>query len=92
MSSLGIILHEVERLWQLSESYRAGYLWLPDTRARIVAEHNAMIDALADYDLDLLVEKSEQHREASEEMVLSLLGDSNSDEFEVSEDRKRSKR
>jgi len=82
MSPLGIVLHEVERLWQLSESYRAGYLWLPETRTRIIAEHDAMIEALAAYDLDRLVETAEQHRSASERTVLSLLGGTADDDEE----------
>jgi DNA-binding GntR family transcriptional regulator len=73
MSPLSLVLREVERLWHLSEFYRAGYLWLPETRTRIVVEHDEMIDALAAGDLDRLVALAARHRHASEETVLSLL-------------------
>jgi DNA-binding GntR family transcriptional regulator len=73
MSPLGLIRREVERLWQLSESYRASYLWLPETRTRIVIEHDTMIDAVVAGDRALLVREAEQHRHASESTVLSLL-------------------
>lgn len=73
MSPLTMVFREVERLWYLSEPYRAGYLWLPETRSRIVTEHNAIIDAVTAHDLDRLVSAAEQHRHASEQTVLSLL-------------------
>ncbi|MBL7499149.1 GntR family transcriptional regulator [Frankia sp. CNm7] len=75
LSPLRLVRREVERLWHLSEAYRAGYLWLPETRARIVAEHAMMIDALAAFDIDRLVHTAEQHRSASEQTVVGLFAD-----------------
>jgi DNA-binding GntR family transcriptional regulator len=83
MSPLSLILREVERLWDLSEFYRAGYLWLPETRTRIVLEHEAMIEALAAYDIDRLVELAGEHRQASEQTVLTLLVYPDNDEAGV---------
>jgi DNA-binding GntR family transcriptional regulator len=73
LSASNLILREVERLWQLSEAYRAGYLWLPETRTRIVAEHDGIIDALERHDLEVLVHLADQHRGASEQTVTGLL-------------------
>jgi DNA-binding GntR family transcriptional regulator len=73
LSQLELVVRQVERLWHLSEPYRATYLWLPETRGRIVAEHEAMIQAIADGDRRGLVRLADQHRRASEEAVLSLI-------------------
>jgi DNA-binding GntR family transcriptional regulator len=73
LSPLVLFFREVRRLWQLSEGYRATYLWRPETRARIVAEHAAIIGSLRDFDRDQLVELCMQHRAASEGAVMDLL-------------------
>jgi DNA-binding GntR family transcriptional regulator len=73
LSPLDLFRREVRRLWQLSEGYRATYLWLPETRARIVSEHAAMVTALREFDPVRLVELSAQHRTASEDVVVGLL-------------------
>jgi DNA-binding GntR family transcriptional regulator len=76
LSPLDLFRREVRRLWQLSEGYRATYLWLPETRARIVSEHAAMVAVLREFDRDQLVELSAQHRRASEDVVVGLLAGS----------------
>jgi DNA-binding GntR family transcriptional regulator len=74
LSPLTLFQREVRRLWQLSEGYRATYLWLPETRSRIAAEHVAIVQALRRFDIDRLVELSSHHRGASEDVVVGLLG------------------
>jgi DNA-binding GntR family transcriptional regulator len=73
LSPLDLFCREIRRLWQLSEGYRATYLWLPETRTRIVAEHAAILSALSDFDPDLLIELTSAHRGASEDVVIGLL-------------------
>jgi DNA-binding GntR family transcriptional regulator len=73
LSPLHLFRREVHRLWQLSEGYRATYLWLRETRARIASEHAAMVHVLREFDPDRLVELSAQHRHASEDVVMGLL-------------------
>jgi DNA-binding GntR family transcriptional regulator len=73
LSPLKLFRREVRRLWQLSEGYRATYLWLPETRERIVQEHTAIIEALASQDIGKLVELCTQHRDQSETVVVGLL-------------------
>jgi DNA-binding GntR family transcriptional regulator len=73
LSPLSLFRREVRRLWQLSEGYRATYLWLPETRERIVQEHTAIIDALASLDISKLVELCMRHRDQSETVVVGLL-------------------
>jgi DNA-binding GntR family transcriptional regulator len=74
LSPLELFRREVLRLWQLSEGYRATYLWRRETRARIIAEHATIIGSLRDFDRDQLGELCAQHRAASEDAVIGLLG------------------
>jgi DNA-binding GntR family transcriptional regulator len=73
LSSLDLFQKELRRLWQLSEGYRATYLWLPETQKRVVLEHGEIISALRKYDLEKVVEFSARHRAASKEVVIALL-------------------
>jgi DNA-binding GntR family transcriptional regulator len=74
LSDRARIRREVERLWQLSEGYRATYLGLPETRSRIVDEHRGILAALKDPDIPLLQSLSASHRQASQDLVIALLG------------------
>lgn len=73
MSPLDLVLRQVKNLWQLSEAYRTTYLWMTGTRERVLAEHEEMIRALSEYDLDDLVRLSDSHRAASEAAVVHLV-------------------
>jgi DNA-binding GntR family transcriptional regulator len=75
VSPLGLIVREVERLWQISDTYRAllGDDFFADEHARIVADHTAMIDALEQNDHKRLIEITDQHRAASEVYLLERL-------------------
>lgn len=76
LAPLELFTREVRRLWQLSEGYRATYLWLRETRKRIVIEHNAIVSALRKFDVDQLVALCADHRAASEDVVVELLAGS----------------
>jgi DNA-binding GntR family transcriptional regulator len=73
LSPLQLVAAHVRRLWNLSQPYQATYLWLPETRSRVVAEHESMIAALRAHDRRALVEVADAHRGASESSVLALL-------------------
>jgi DNA-binding GntR family transcriptional regulator len=73
LSPLELVTRQVERLWHQSEPYRATYLWLPATQERILADHEAMIAALAAGDRERLVEVADRHRAAAEESVVGFL-------------------
>ena len=73
LSPLDLVIRQVERLWHLSESYRAAYLWLPARQDQIVEEHAAMLFALERGDLEELVSLADAHRAAAEESVIALL-------------------
>jgi DNA-binding GntR family transcriptional regulator len=73
MSPLDLVRQEVERLWNLSESYRAAYLLLPGSIDRVLAEHEEMIGALEALDLERLVDLADGHRANAEAIVSALL-------------------
>ena len=73
LSPMDLVLRQVERLWHLSESYRAAYLWLPAAQERIISEHVAMIAALEAGDIKGLMAVADRHRSAAEAGVVRLL-------------------
>ena len=73
LSPLNLVQRQVERLWQISEPYRAAYLSIPASRERIVDEHAGMLEALANGDTGGLVERADRHREEAVRSVVALL-------------------
>ena len=73
LSPMHLVTGQVERLWNLSESYRAAYLWLPSAQERVITEHQALIDTLEREDVDRLLAVADQHRSAAEASVTALL-------------------
>jgi DNA-binding GntR family transcriptional regulator len=65
-SPLNLVVAEVRRLWTLAMPYHAAYLYDPAARARVVAEHDQMIEALARHDNDRLDELMNLHRQGGE--------------------------
>lgn len=74
LSPLDAVHREIKRLWEMSESYRALYLYSRAARERIVAEHQSMLDALARRDLDGLLEALDHHRWQAQDEVAATLG------------------
>jgi DNA-binding GntR family transcriptional regulator len=73
LSGLDHVVAEVARLWHRSEPYRLVYSAERDARARIVAEHDRMIDALRAGDPALLARLMDEHRHTSERDVVFAL-------------------
>jgi DNA-binding GntR family transcriptional regulator len=73
LSPLGLVRREIERLWNISEPYRAAYLCLPQTRRRIIREHAAMLEALERGDTARVVRLADRHRAAAAATVTALL-------------------
>ena len=73
LSGLSHVVAEVSRLWDQTEPYRSVYSSQHDTRARIVAEHDALITALARGATEELIGHMDRHRGASERDVVSVL-------------------
>ncbi|MHB2024874.1 MAG: GntR family transcriptional regulator [Mycobacteriales bacterium] len=73
-SSYRLVRDQVERLWNLSEFYRALCVYDSHTRPRIIAEHDAIIKAARMGDAEALVAACDQHRAAAQEDLLRILG------------------
>lgn len=65
-SPLQLVVAEVRRLWTLAMPYHAAYLYDPAARARVVAEHDQMIEALTRQDNERLVALMDEHRRGGE--------------------------
>lgn len=74
LSPLGLIRKEVERLWRLAAPYIIFDLSRESERAQTVAEHAALIDALASQDPDRLLEVLNHHRSKTGLPVPSVIG------------------
>ena len=73
LSPLDLIHIEVNRLWQMSDSYRAFYLAGP-SRHHTATEHEGIIEALRARDMDLLIERLNEHRGRARNEVGTMLG------------------
>jgi DNA-binding GntR family transcriptional regulator len=73
LSGLAHVVAEVSRLWDKTEPYRSVYSTQHSVRLRIVAEHDALIAALARGATEELVDHMDGHRGASERDVVSVL-------------------
>ncbi len=73
LSPLDLIHIEVNRLWQMSDSYRAFYLAGP-SRHNTAVEHRGIIEALRQRDLELLIQRLNEHRSRAHTEVGTLLG------------------
>ncbi|WP_051940160.1 GntR family transcriptional regulator [Phaeacidiphilus oryzae] len=72
-AGLGLLTAELERVWFLTQAYRAVYVSDPDTVRRIVAEHDAIVDALASGDHAALPGLHARHRAGTLECVRARL-------------------
>jgi DNA-binding GntR family transcriptional regulator len=72
LSPLELVHDEINRLWEMSDSYRAFYLAGP-SRYRTVTEHQVMIDALRRHDLEGLLDTMDRHRTEAQEEVSAML-------------------
>jgi len=66
LSPRGLIVDEIERLWNLAAPYHAMYLYSPDGRRTILAEHTGMIGALTAGDNARLAALMNDHRHGSQ--------------------------
>jgi DNA-binding GntR family transcriptional regulator len=68
-----LMRREVERLWAMSESYRAVYHYAEAGHSPIHAEHQRMITAVKSQDRDELIRAADEHRSHAETYVVRLL-------------------
>jgi DNA-binding GntR family transcriptional regulator len=73
LAGLEHVVAEVGRLWDQTTPYRTVYSTDRAARARIVDEHQALVDALRRSEIDQLIEVMDAHRRASELEVIQVL-------------------
>ena len=73
LSELRLVVAEIERIWTWALPYHSVYLHDEAGRARIVAEHRAMVTALGQGDPERLVELMDTHRAGSETQLNLML-------------------
>lgn len=73
LADADFVIAEVRRLWDFSDAYRALYLLSPESRSRVPDEHDELIDALRQRDLERCVDVMDRHRAGAEERVVPLL-------------------
>jgi DNA-binding GntR family transcriptional regulator len=74
LSPLETVHQEVNRLWEMSDSYRAFYLAGP-SRHQTATEHDEIIDALRRHDLGKLVKALNRHRRRALDEVGTMIGE-----------------
>lgn len=73
-SPLKRVLQEVDRLWYMSDFYRALYIHEPSSRRKVSEDHGRILQAVRDQDSAELIRASDEHRSATEDMVVRRLG------------------
>jgi DNA-binding GntR family transcriptional regulator len=73
LSELHLVVGEIRRIWTWALPYHAVYLHDETGRARILAEHRAMVTALGAGDVDRLVELMDTHRAGSAAQLSLML-------------------
>jgi len=73
LGGLGLVIDELERLWNWAAPYHTIYLFSADSRRAILQEHEEMIEALRDGDNARLAELMHQHRHGSETQLGFML-------------------
>jgi DNA-binding GntR family transcriptional regulator len=73
-STLTIMVTEIERIWRVSDPYRALHLSNRDRRAHVAVDHDKMIQAIEDRDAPLLIKLQDAHRATSRALLQDMLG------------------
>ncbi|MDI9917173.1 GntR family transcriptional regulator [Rhodococcus sp. IEGM 1379] len=73
-SPLQRVRQEVERLWYMSDFYRALYIHESSSRQQISEDHERILQAVRDQDTAELIRASDEHRSVTEVLVVTRLG------------------
>lgn len=73
-AGMDLVLHELARIWSMSEAYRSLYLFEQASRDRVVAEHARIIDALRRHDLAEVERLLDAHRAEVPAQLAALIG------------------
>ncbi|RRO19871.1 GntR family transcriptional regulator [Saccharopolyspora rhizosphaerae] len=64
-SGLDLIVDEIERIWRMTEPYRAVHLYDQAVRRKLVREHRMLIDALRNGELAAAISILDSHRHSA---------------------------
>ncbi|MEU6267093.1 GntR family transcriptional regulator [Saccharopolyspora shandongensis] len=73
-SGLNLIVDEIERIWKMTEAYRAVYIYDESARRRIVREHRQLINALRRGQTERAITIMDSHRDATPAQLAPALG------------------
>ena len=73
-SDLALVRKEVERLWYMSTFYRSLYIQERGSLLQIIVDHERIIQAIRDQDVEAVIQASDDHRGATEVTTLRRLG------------------
>jgi DNA-binding GntR family transcriptional regulator len=73
LSPLELVLREVRRLWLLSDSYRALYVFDEGASEAMCAVHESILEALRNHDRAGLLAVTDDHRHNAERRVVDML-------------------
>jgi len=73
-STLTIMAKEIERIWRVSDPYRALHLSNRERRSHVAVDHDRMIEAIEARDAVRLIELQDAHRATSRVLLQDMLG------------------
>jgi DNA-binding GntR family transcriptional regulator len=73
-STLTIMAKEIERIWRVSDPYRALHLSNHERRSHVAQDHDRMIEAVEARDSARLIELQDAHRATSRVLLQEMLG------------------
>jgi DNA-binding GntR family transcriptional regulator len=73
-STLTIMAKEIERIWRVSDPYRALHLSNRERRSHVAVDHDRMIEAIEMRDALRLIELQDAHRATSRLLLQDMLG------------------
>lgn len=75
-STLTIMVKEIERIWRVSDPYRALHLSNRERRSHVAVDHDKMIKAVEARNAARLIELQDAHRATSRVLLQDMLGHS----------------
>ena len=75
-SELTLVRQEVGRLWYMSSFYRSLYIYEVDSILQVSSDHNQIMNAIRNQDVEELIRASDEHRKMTEVLVVRRLGHS----------------
>jgi len=73
-SPLTVMVKEIERIWRVSDPYRALHLSNRENRSHVAVDHDRMIEAIEARDRQRLIRLQDDHRATSRLLLQDMLG------------------